>query len=143
MDKKAYQFADYVALAGHFTGQFCRTMASRGEIVQQVVRESGFSVTRLAQKINISRAQLYLDFANPEMSFDRILAIGKVLRHDFSQEFKDLSPELVNLVNEEPGLYVRQLQECQGRLLSLQDQLIDALRTIDRYKQRYGPDTTA
>lgn len=118
-------------------------MASRGEIVKRVVQESGFSVTRLAQKINISRAQLYLDFANPEMSFDRILAIGKVLRHDFSQEFKDLSTELVNLVNEEPGVYARQLHECQGRLLSLQDQLIDALRTIDRYKQRYGPDAAA
>ena len=143
MDKNNYLLPNNVALAGHTIVQFGPTMASRGEIVKKVVQESGLSISRLAQKINISRAQLYLDFANPEMSFDRILAIGKVLKHDFSQEFKDLSSDLVTLVNEEPGLLSRQLQDCQGRLLSVQEQLINALLTIDRYKQRYGPEPNA
>jgi hypothetical protein len=141
MDKNNYTLLSFVAHTGQSTVQFCPTMASRGETVQKVVRESGFSISRLAQKINISRAQLYLDFANPEMSWDRILAIGKVLKHDFSEEFKDLSSNLVSLVNEEPAPYVRQLNECQSRLLSVQDQLIQALQTIDRYQKRYGPET--
>jgi hypothetical protein len=143
MDKNNYLLPKNVALTGQCIVQFCPTMASRGEIVKKVVQESGLSISRLARKINISRAQLYLDFANPEMSFDRILAIGKVLKHDFSLEFKDLSSDLVNLVNEEPGVLNRQLQDCQGKLLSVQEQLINALMTIDRYKQRYGPEPNA
>lgn len=142
MDKTYYRLRNSVALIGQLTGQFCPTMASRGETVKKVVQESGLSITTLAKKINISRAQLYLDFGNPEMSWDRILAIGKVLKHDFSQEFKDLSAGLINLVNEEPAPYVRELHECRGRLLTLQDQLIHALQTIDRYKERYGPEPT-
>lgn len=140
MDKNNYILYNSVALAGHYTGQFCTVMVSRGEIVKKVVQESGFSVTRLAEKIKISRAQLYLDFANPEMSFDRILAIGKVLKHDFSQNFKEISTSLVNLVNAEPGPSERMLHECQDRLLSVQDQLIKALQQLDRYREKYGPD---
>jgi transcriptional regulator with XRE-family HTH domain len=140
MDKSNYSLLNFVALAGHNALQFCPTMASRGEIVKKVVQESGLSISRLAQKINISRAQLYLDFANPDMSFDRILAIGKVLKHDFSQEFKDLTSDLVNRVNEEPAPYVRELQECRGRLVSVQEQLIEAMRTVARYREKYGPE---
>lgn len=113
-------------------------MASRGEIVHQVIRESGISVTKLAEKIRISRAQLYQDFTNPEMSFDRILAIGKVLKHDFSQDFKELSGSLISLVNEEPAPYVRELDDCRNKLLSTQGQLIEAMSELARYKQRYG-----
>lgn len=140
MDKSNYSLLNFVALAGQKALQFCPTMDSRGEIVKRVVQESGFSITSLAKKINISRAQLYLDFSNPEMSFDRILAIGKVLKHDFSQEFKDLTSDLVNLVNEEPAPYVRELQECRGRLVSVQEQLIEAMRTVARYREKYGPE---
>lgn len=140
MDKNNYSLLNYVALTRQMTGQFCPTMVSRGEIVKRVVQDSGFSIVRLAEKIHISRAQLYLDFANPEMSFDRILAIGKVLKHDFSQEFKDIPAGLVTLVNEEPAPYVRELQECQGRLVTVQAQLITAMTTIARYKEKYGPE---
>lgn len=142
MDKNNYSLINIVALAGQNALQFCPTMASRGEIVKKVVQESGLSISRLAQKINISRAQLYLDFANPEMSFDRILAIGKVLKHDFSQDFKELSTDLVHLVNSSPGPSARLLTECQDRLLSVQDQLIKALQQLDRYREKYGPDPT-
>lgn len=115
-------------------------MASRGEIVKKVVQESGLSISRLAQKINISRAQLYLDFANPEMSWDRILAIGKVLKHDFSEEFKDLTGTLVSLVNEEPGAYVRELQDCRGQLVQIQSELIQAMKSLAHYREKYGPE---
>lgn len=112
---------------------------SRGELVKKVVQESGYSITRLASRINISRAQLYLDFNNPEMSWDRILAIGKVLKHDFSVEFRDLPSGLTTLLNEGDFSYKREFDDCQSRLLALQTRLIDALDIIARYKEKYGP----
>jgi hypothetical protein len=140
MDKYNYSLANYVSLAGQIAVQFCPTMASRGEIVKKVVQESGLSISGLAKKINISRAQLYLDFGNPEMSFDRILAIGKVLKHDFSNDFKEIPADLVSLVNDAPNPYRGALNECQDRLLSVQDQLIKALQLLDRYREKYGSD---
>lgn len=117
-------------------------MKSRGEIVKKAIAESGITISRLAEKIGLSRGQLYTDLSNPEMSFDRILAIGKVLHYDFSQDFKDLPATLVQVVNgvtiEHPSQL--QLQECQRRLLSVQDQLIEALSALTRYKDKYGPD---
>ena len=142
MDKSNYSLLHFVNPTRQSIAEFCRTMASRGEIVKKVIQESGFSVTRVAEKIRISRAQLYIDFANPEMSFDRILAIGKVLNHDFSQEFKDLSPGLVSLVNEEPVPFAAALNECRDKLLETQAQLITTMLELSQYKQRYGPDLT-
>lgn len=140
MDKSNYSFTHFVNPTGQSLADFCRTMASRGEIVKKVIQDSGFSVTRVAEKIRISRAQLYIDFANPEMSFDRILAIGKVLNHDFSQEFKDLSPGLVSLVNEEGAPYAAALNECRDKLLDTQEKLITAMQELNQYRQKYGPD---
>ncbi|GAB3334206.1 helix-turn-helix domain-containing protein [Hymenobacter humi] len=117
-------------------------MASRGEIVKKVVQESGISVTRLAQKINISRAQLYIDFSNPEMSFDRILAIGKELNYDFSQVFKDIPAGIVSLVNEEPSPLSQELSLCRDKLMLTQEQLIQAMQELSAYKKKYGTDLT-
>jgi hypothetical protein len=122
-------------------------MTSRGEIVKKVVQESGVSVTRVAQEIGISRAQLYVDFSNPEMSYDRIIAIGKFLRHDFSQDFKDIPNGFITLEigdgSPYEGAVGRQLSECRDKLMTMQEQLIDALQLLDRYKQKYGTDLSA
>jgi hypothetical protein len=120
--------------------QFCATMSSRGEIVKKVVVESGFTISRLAARLGISRTQLYADFTNPEMSFDRILAIGRILHHDFSKDFKELPDTLVELFNGTPAPTASQLQECQSKVVALQDRLIDALDTIARYREKYGPE---
>ncbi|MGI4870502.1 MAG: helix-turn-helix domain-containing protein [Janthinobacterium lividum] len=116
-------------------------MDSRGEIVKKVIQESGLSISHVAKKIKLSRAQLYNDFTNPEMSWDRILAIGKVLKHDFSQEFNDLSVNLTSAVNDAVGAAQRELQDCRGQLVNVQRDLINAMRIIERYKERYGPDS--
>jgi hypothetical protein len=127
--------------------QFCPTMTSRGEIVKRVVHESGISVTWLARQIGISRQSLYLDFSNPEMSFDRILAIGRVLRHDFSADLKDLPVGIVQLTSAPPPVTSAQLQDCQAKLLDVQGQLIStlqelkgAMQELTRYKAKYGPE---
>ncbi len=120
-------------------GQFCTAMNSRGEIVKKVVSDSGFTISHLASKLNISRTQLYADFSNPEMPLDRILAIGRILHHDFSKDLKDLPGGLVELYNGAPSPTTGQLQECQSKVVSLQERLINALDTIARYREIYGP----
>lgn len=130
----------YARLTLQTASQFCITMASRGEIVERIIRESGFTISRIAAKLKISRTQLYDDFSNPEMPLDRIVAIGKLLHHDFSQELKDVPAGIFQLESSLPAASAALLQDCQSKLLSAQEQLIAAMNTIARYKEKYGPE---
>ncbi|TNE54608.1 MAG: hypothetical protein EP338_07250 [Bacteroidetes bacterium] len=73
-------------------------MQHRGEIVEQAVRNSGYSITKLANKLGKSRRWLYLTFENPNLSLDHILEIGRLINYDFSgeiDEFKQISSHSV------------------------------------------------
>ncbi|MEL6606959.1 MAG: helix-turn-helix domain-containing protein, partial [Bacteroidota bacterium] len=48
----------------------------RGEIVEEAVRRSGFSIKKLAERLKISRNTLYNRFKEPELSYDFIAAVG-------------------------------------------------------------------
>jgi len=66
-------------------------MQHRGEIVEKAVRESGYSITRLASKLGKSRRWMYLAFENHNLSIDLVLQIGLIIHHDFSAEIKELA----------------------------------------------------
>jgi len=65
-------------------------MLHRGEIIEKIIRESGYSITTIAQKLGKSRRWMYLLFDNPNVSIDLILQIGKIIYHDFSLEFPEI-----------------------------------------------------
>lgn len=75
-------------------------MLHRGEIIEKAIRESGYSITTVAQRLGKSRRWMYLLFENPAVSIDLILQIGKIIYHDFSLEF----PEIIHrkMVANEP-----------------------------------------
>ena len=80
-------------------------MQHKGEIVQKAVRESGFPITKLAQRMKKSRRWVYLAFENSNLSLDYILAIGKIIHHDFSGEIRELKNHLV-IANDPRVVYV-------------------------------------
>lgn len=113
--------------------QFCAAMESRGEVVRKVIKESGLTITRIAAAIHISRTQLYDDFSNPEMSFDRILAIGRVLKYDFSRHFRELMNKVDPRADSDEAVPMSKLVECQNKLIT-------AMELLDRYRIKYGND---
>ena len=68
----------------------------RGEMVEEAVRRSGFSLKKLAEHLNISRNTLYNRFKNPEVSYEFIVSASKIIHYDFTIDF----PELKTAVNE-------------------------------------------
>ena len=58
--------------------------------MEQAVRQSGYSLTKLTQRLGKSRRWIYHAFENPILSIDVILEIGKIIHHDFSDEIIDL-----------------------------------------------------
>ena len=53
-------------------------MLHRGEIIEKAIRESGYSITTVAQRLGKSRRWMYLLFENTAVSIELILQIGKI-----------------------------------------------------------------
>jgi predicted transcriptional regulator len=65
-------------------------MKHRGEIVEKAVRQNGYPLTKLAIRLGKSRRWIYNAFENAQLSIDYILAIGKIIHYDFSEEIDEL-----------------------------------------------------
>jgi hypothetical protein len=68
-------------------------MIHRGEIVEKVVRKSGYALTKLAGKLEISRNTLYNKFQDANLSYRFIGEVGRVLHYDFSLDFPEMLKE--------------------------------------------------
>lgn len=69
---------------------FLNPMQHKGEVIENAVRESGYSITRLADKLGKSRRWVYQIFEKPNVSMEYILLIGRAIHHDFSNDIKGL-----------------------------------------------------
>lgn len=75
-------------------------MQHKGEIIEKAIRESGFSITRLAKMMGKSRRWVYQIFESPSVPVDYILAIGKIIHHDFTEEIEELKSYKINIANQ-------------------------------------------
>jgi transcriptional regulator with XRE-family HTH domain len=66
----------------------------RGEIVEKILRKSGYSITKLAKKLGISRNTLYNRFKNADLSYRFIMEVGKVLYYDFTIDFPAMKEDI-------------------------------------------------
>lgn len=77
----------------------------RGEIVEEAIRKSGFSIKKLAERLKISRNTLYNRFKEPALSYEFITAVGSVIHYNFAIDFPEIEEE-INKVGEGPISYV-------------------------------------
>ena len=76
--------------------------------MEKAVRESGYSITRLAEKMEVSRRHVYNLFESDKIDWDVIVQIGTIIKYDFSKDFKELvqfGP--ISHVNDPAGAYIR------------------------------------
>lgn len=69
---------------------YLHSMEHRGEIIEQAVRKSGLAISKVAEKLGKSRRWMYLMFENPNVPYETVLAIGKIIHYDFSNEIKTI-----------------------------------------------------
>lgn len=78
-----------------------------------MVRQSHIPISEIARKIGYNRKSIYDFFHNPELPLDTIIKIGKVIRHDFRQDFPELFAFNKNELNELTEAYGNnRLEEC-------------------------------
>lgn len=107
-------------------------MIHRGEIIERVVRENSYSITKLAHKLGRSRRYIYNLFEDDMVDWDTIRDIGKIINHDFSSDFKELRKEhLENMVQEPEPSYANrfkmELDECREELTQIKGKYIELL----------------
>lgn len=60
-----------------------------GQIVEHLVRKKSFSITELARHSQVNRSVVYQWFNKRDLNAEIIYRIGRILDHDFSEEFPE------------------------------------------------------
>ncbi len=66
----------------------------KGQVVEEIIRNGGYKLTLIADRLHMSRATLYKKFRSDNLTDLFLFNLGKVIRFDFS----DVFPELKNSV---------------------------------------------
>jgi hypothetical protein len=76
-------------------------MMHRGQLVWKIVRNSGYSLTKLAERLGINRNRLYYRLTEPHLDYQFIMEIGKIIYYDFTIDFPEIKQD-PELLGEEP-----------------------------------------
>lgn len=60
---------------------------NHGQVIEQVIRRRGISISEVARFLNVNRKSVYNWFRQDIIKPDVIFKLGVVLEHDFSVEF--------------------------------------------------------
>jgi len=98
----------------------------RGEILEAVVRKSGYPLKTIAARLGISRNTIYNKFKEHDLSYDFIVRVGELLHYDFTYEY----PEIKTTVSIDKKQHVAELwwlERKYTRLLEHYSQLLSFL----------------
>jgi hypothetical protein len=102
-------------------------MPHRGEIVAEAVRKSGIKLSKLHSALKISRPTLYRRFEEPNLDFDFIRDVGRIISHDFVAEFPELKPPATLAPQPIEAFRLDNLDDCKNKLLHVYDLYTDIL----------------
>ena len=118
-----------------------KSLTHRGEVVEVLVRKSGIKIITLAKKIGKNPGTIYNWFSYPNLGWDKIEKIGKVIGHDFRIEFPEmpmymdksqsLSPNILSEPEEKYGT-ANQLKRCLQELELIKSKYISLLEVHNK-----------
>ncbi|MFZ5552841.1 MAG: hypothetical protein ACOZCO_06980 [Bacteroidota bacterium] len=101
-----------------------------GKIIQQKVKASGMTVIEFARKINYSRRNVYVIFKNESINTALLTKIGKVLDHDFFNDYIRPVSAADRVAEQEMEQYQKQNEKLKSKIESLEKE-VDYLREIN------------
>jgi AcrR family transcriptional regulator len=127
-------------------------MPHQGEILQEAIKNSGISITRIVEELGITRPTIYRKFKDDTLDANFVKNIGQIIGHDFSQGFTSVQQSTLPFVtsavrsgvtpvvtksvtpaiNADPDPY-KQLLALQTKYISLLEAYNDLLLKV------YGP----
>ncbi|MDU0372185.1 helix-turn-helix domain-containing protein [Hymenobacter endophyticus] len=65
-------------------------MSHQGEILQEAIKNSGISITRIVDELGITRPTIYRKFKEETLDYTFVKKVGDIISYDFSQDFTSL-----------------------------------------------------
>ena len=65
-------------------------MPHQGEILQEAIKNSGISITRIVEELGITRPTIYRKFKEETIDYSFVKRVGDIINHDFSIDFTSL-----------------------------------------------------
>ena len=62
-------------------------MPHQGEILQEAIKNSGISITRIVEELGITRPTIYRKFKDETLDVNFVKSVGQIIGHDFSNDF--------------------------------------------------------
>ena len=127
-------------------------MPHQGEIVQEAIKNSGISITRIVEELGITRPTIYRKFKDDTLDANFVKRIGEIIGHDFAQDFTLAQQSLPAFVTSAakasvtPGVTPRVTStqpidsDLSQQLLALQTKYIALLEAYNELLLKvYGP----
>ncbi|MBG8554531.1 helix-turn-helix domain-containing protein [Hymenobacter guriensis] len=77
-------------------------MPHQGEILQEAIKNSGISITRIVDELGITRPTIYRKFKEETLDYNFVKRIGEIISHDFSQDFTSLQQTVLPFTGATP-----------------------------------------
>lgn len=127
-------------------------MPHQGEILQNAIKNSGISITRIVDELGITRPTIYRKFKDDTLDYEFVKKIGDIIGHDFSQDFTKSPQSVLSFVTNTPTKVstppalqrntsaVTPSQDQTEQLLALQTKYIALLEAYNELLIKvYGP----
>jgi plasmid maintenance system antidote protein VapI len=127
-------------------------MPHQGEILQEAIKRSGISITRIVEELGITRPTIYRKFKEETLDANFVKNIGQIIGHDFSADFTIAQQSSLPFVmqsvrtNVTPGVTPRVTttakvdSDVASQLLALQAKYISLLEAYNELLLKvYGP----
>ena len=62
-------------------------MPHQGEILQEAIKHSGISITRIVEELGITRPTIYRKFKEETIDYSFVKKVGLIINHDLSDSF--------------------------------------------------------
>jgi AcrR family transcriptional regulator len=118
-------------------------MAHQGEILQDAIKSSGISITRIVEELGITRPTIYRKFKEETLDANFVKNVGQVIGHDFSQDFtlpqqstlpfviQSVRPAVTNNVTPRVTNSAKPDSDAASQLLALQTKYIALLEAYN------------
>ncbi|MBD2713500.1 hypothetical protein KBK19_00460 [Microvirga sp. STR05] len=110
-------------------------MPHQGEILQEAIKNSGISITRIVDSLGITRPTIYRKFKEETLDYVFVKRVGDIIGHDFSNDFTSLQHSTLPFVTQ--TVSVTPLQSVTSRNSVLQQPDTDSAKQLMALQAKY------
>lgn len=127
-------------------------MPHQGEILQEAIKSSGISITRIVEEMGITRPTIYRKFKEDTIDYNFVKRVGDIIGHDFANDFTTTQQSSLPFVTSPASVTNRTSvtprvtppanadNSLPGQLLALQTKYIALLEAYNELLLKvYGP----